>query len=97
MVMNGISDEQLAAFLEGKLSENEKTEVDRAMDVDMLEVLGVARRALKQGRLPSLDEMDRSELLHSVRKPLAMAGFLGDTGCGDDLFSEDGTDEPSGC
>lgn len=44
---NGIiSDEQLAAYLEGALSEHDAELVKQYMDVDTLEVLNVSQRAL---------------------------------------------------
>lgn len=42
-----ISDEQLAAYLEGSLSEFENELVERNMDVDTLEVLSVSQKAMR--------------------------------------------------
>lgn len=88
MAMSSISDEQLAAFLDERLPEEGRAEVMAAMDVDSLEVLGVSRRALRQGRLPSWEDADVDEVFRVVRRPLAMAGFLGDSDV-DDGFTDD--------
>ena len=45
---NKISDEELAAYLEGMLSDKESAMVDAAMDIDTLEVLNVSRKALDE-------------------------------------------------
>lgn len=45
---NKISDEELAAYLEGMLSEENSARVDAAMDIDTLEVLNVSRKALDE-------------------------------------------------
>ena len=45
---NKISDEELAAYLEGMLSDKESAMVDAAMDIDTLEILNVSRKALDE-------------------------------------------------
>ena len=81
--ISGISDEELAAYLEHALPTEENERVEAAMDVDTLEVLGVARRALAEFEagetvLPSWDEVDTGNAFRRIGEPLAMAGFLGD-------------------
>lgn len=45
---NKISDEELAAYLEGMLSEQDTAKVDNAMDIDTLEILSVSRQAMNE-------------------------------------------------
>ena len=45
---NKISDEELAAYLEGMLSDKESAMVDAAMDIDTLEILNVSRKAIDE-------------------------------------------------
>ncbi len=97
--ISGISDEELAAYLEHALPAEENERVEAAMDVDTLEVLGVARRALAEFEvgetvLPSWDEVDTGDAFRRIGEPLAMAGFLGDEGDErDEEVEEDGEDE----
>lgn len=97
--ISGISDEELAAYLEHALQAEENERVEAAMDVDTLEVLGVARRALAEFEvgetvLPSWDEVDTGDAFRRIGEPLAMAGFLGDEGDErDEEVEEDGEDE----
>lgn len=81
---NKISDEELAAYLEGMLSEKESARVDAAMDVDTLEVLSVSRKAIDEFpsenviSLPSWGNVSAASI-QPMYEPLAMAGFLGDS------------------
>lgn len=81
---NKISDEALAAYLEGMLSDKESTMVDAAMDVDTLEILNVSRKALDEFptdniiSLPSWENVAAASI-RPMYEPLAMAGFLGDS------------------
>lgn len=90
---NKISDEELAAFLEGMLPGDNSQRVDSFMDVDTLEVMSVARKALDQFpsekviQLPTWDN-NSPVTLPTIYSPLAMAGFLGDSNA-DDTFDED--------
>ena len=90
-----ISDEELATYLDGMLSDGESAKVDAAMDVDMFEVLNVSRKAMDEfhaGKVipfPSWDTVD-SPSVQPDYEPLAMAGFLGDDNAGDPY--DDGTD-----
>ena len=81
---NKISDEELAAYLEGMLSDKESAMVDAAMDIDMIEILNVSRKALDEFptdnviSLPSWDNVAAASI-RPMYEPLAMAGFLGDS------------------
>lgn len=81
---NKISDEELAAYLEGMLSDKESAMVDAAMDIDTLEILNVSRKALDEFptdnviSLPSWDNVAAASI-RPMSEPLAMAGFLGDS------------------
>ncbi len=83
-LFNKISDEELAAYLEGMLSEKESARVDAAMDVDTLEVLSVSRKAIDEFpsenviSLPSWGNVSAASI-RPMYEPLAMAGFLGDS------------------
>ena len=90
---NKISDEELAAYLEGMLSEKESAKVDTAMDIDTLEVLSVSRKAMDEFpsdniiTLPSWGNVVATSV-HPIYEPLAMAGFLGDSNA-DETADED--------
>lgn len=81
---NKISDEELAAYLEGLLSDKDSALVDAAMDIDTLEILNVSRKALDEFHadnvisLPSWENV-AATLIRPMYEPLAMAGFLGDS------------------
>ena len=81
---NKISDEELAAYLEGMLSDKESAEIDAAMDIDTLEILNVSRRAIDEFpsdnviTLPSWNNVAAASI-RPMYEPLAMAGFLGDS------------------
>lgn len=81
---NKISDEELAAYLEGMLSKKESARVDAAMDIDTLEILNVSRKAMEELpsnnviSLPSWDNVAAISI-PSMYEPLAMAGFLGES------------------
>ena len=83
---NKISDEELAAYLEGMLSEQDTAKVDNAMDIDTLEILSVSRQAMNEFHkdtvieLPSWKNVSAaSASIRPLYEPLAMAGFLGDS------------------
>ena len=81
---NKISDEELAAYLEGMLSDKESAMVDAAMDIDTLEIIKVSRKALDEFptdniiSLPSWENVAAASI-RTMYEPLAMAGFLGDS------------------
>lgn len=82
--INKISDEELAAYLEGMLSDKESAMVDAAMDIDTLEILNVSRKAIDEFpsdnviTLPSWGNVAAASI-RPMYEPLAMAGFLGDS------------------
>lgn len=90
---NKISDEELAAYLEGMLSLEDTSRIDAAMDIDTLEVLSVAGKALDEFpsdnvvSLPSWNNVAATSV-HHIYTPMAMAGFLGDSNS-DETFEED--------
>ncbi len=79
-----ITDEQLAAYIEGLVSCGQQERVERNMDVETLEVLGVSRKALEEFdggnviALPSWDNCASHDGSPRMYNPLAMCGFLGD-------------------
>ena len=79
-----ISDEQLAAYLDGMLSDKASAMIDAAMDSDTIEVLNVSRKALDECpsgniiSLPSWNNVAAAPPVCSIYEPMAMAGFLGD-------------------
>lgn len=81
---NKISDEELAAYLEGMLSDKESAMVDAVMDIDTLEILNVSRKALDEFptdnviSLPSWENVATASI-RPMYEPLAMAGFLGES------------------
>ena len=96
---NEISDEELAAYLEGMLSDKESAMVDAAMDIDMFEILNVSRKALDEFStdnvisLPSWDNVAAASI-RPMYEPLAMAGFLGDSNADETADEEiEGDDE----
>ena len=90
---NKISDEELAAYLEGMLSDKESAMVDAAMDIDTFEILNVSRNALGEFptdnviSLPSWDNV-AAAAIRPMYEPLAMAGFLGDSNAGETADEE---------
>lgn len=93
---NKISDEELAAYLEGMLSEKESARIDAAMDIDTLEVLSVSRKAIDEFpsenviSLPSWGNVSAASI-RPMYEPLAMAGFLGDSNA--DETADEGIEE----
>ena len=94
---NKISDEELAAYLEGMLSVEDTSRIDAAMDIDTLEVLSVAGKALDEFpsdnvvSLPSWNNVAATSV-HPIYTPMAMAGFLGDSNS-DETFEEDSEED----
>lgn len=90
---NKISDEELAAYLEGMLSSEDAARIDAGMDIDTLEVLSVAGKALDEFpsdnvvSLPSWNNVAAASV-RPLYTQMAMAGFLGDSNSGD-TFEED--------
>ena len=90
---NKISNEELAAYLEGMLSDKDSVMVDAAMDIDTLEILNVSRKALGEFptdniiSLPSWDNVTAASI-RPMYEPLAMAGFLGDSNADETVDEE---------
>ena len=95
---NKISDEELAAYLEGMLSEKESARIDAAMDIDTLEILNVSRKAIDEFpsdnviTLPSWGNVAAASI-RPMYEPLAMAGFLGDSNVDETADEESDTDD----
>lgn len=95
---NKISDEELAAYLEGMLSEKESARIDAAMDIDTLEILNVSRKAIDEFpsdsviTLPSWGNVAAASI-RPMYEPLAMAGFLGDSNADETADEESDTDD----
>ncbi len=93
---NKISDEELAAYLEGMLSDKESAKVEAAMDIDTLELLNVSRKAVDEFpsdnviSLPSWGNVAAASI-RPMYEPLAMAGFLGNSNA--DETAEEETEE----
>lgn len=94
---NKISDEELAAYLEGMILEKESAKVGAAMDIDTLEILNVSRKALDEFpsenviSLPLWENVAASSI-RPMYEPLAMAGFLGESNA-DETADEDDFDD----
>lgn len=94
--LNKISDEELATYLEGMLSDKETAMVDAAMDIDTLEILNVSRKALDEFptdnviSLPSWENVATASI-RPMYEPFAMAGFLGDSNA--NQLANEGNDE----
>ena len=95
---NKISDEELAAYLEGMLSDKESAMVDAAMDIDTFEILNVSRKALDAFptdnviSLPSWDNVAAASI-RPMHEPFAIAGFLGDSNADETADEESDTDD----
>lgn len=81
-----ISDEKLAAYIDGTLSSLEKRKIEESMDVDTMEVINVSKAALSdasklRNRLPRWSDIKNALLQTDAENQLsslAMAGFLGE-------------------
>lgn len=95
---NKISDEELAAYIEGMLSEKESARIDANMDIDTLEILNVSRKAMDEFpsdnviTLPSWGNVAAASI-RPMYEPLAMAGFLGDSNADETADEESDTDD----
>lgn len=97
---NKISDEELAAYLDGILPEQEIKRINNEMDVDTFEVLSVSRQAMNDFSsdkiidLPSWENVSvKSTSFKSLTDTLAMAGFLGETNSDEDELEETENDK----
>lgn len=80
-----ISEEELAAYIDGRLSQTRSRDLESSLTDDTLELLGVSRAAIEEIHKENVVVFPRwSDLastvnpFHRQRNPLAMAGFLGD-------------------
>ena len=79
-----ISDEELAAYLDGMLSDDALAKVEGAMDIEMLEVVNVSRKAINEFPLDNVISLPSwgnvaAASIQPMYEPLAMAGFLGES------------------
>lgn len=79
-----ISDEELAAYLDGMLSDDALAKVEGAMDIEMLEVVNVSRKAINEFPLDNVISLPSwgnvaAASIPPMYEPLAMAGFLGES------------------
>lgn len=88
---NKISDEELAAYLEGMLADKDVALINQGMDLDTYEMFNVSRQAMNEFssdeivELPSWDEVEvSSAAIKPLYQPFAMAGFLGDVSVDDE-------------
>lgn len=94
---NKISDEELAAYLEGMLSGEDTARIDAAMDIDTLEILNVSGKALEEFPednvipLPAWNNVAAASAT-PIYRPMAMAGFLGDSNA-DDTIDDDSEED----
>ena len=97
---NKISDEELAAYLDGIMSDNDSSELEANMDIDTLEVLNVSRKALSELNpdnvvtLPFWENIAASPI-QPLHNPFALAGFLGDCNEDESKFIDNIIDEES--
>jgi hypothetical protein len=95
---NKISDEELAAYIEGMLSEKESARIEANMDIDTLEILNVSRKAIDEFpsgnviTLPSWGNVAAAST-RPMYESLAMAGFLGDSNADETADEESVTDD----
>lgn len=96
-----ISDEKLAAYIDGMLSAEESIGIESYMDIDTQEVLNVASKAVNQGKsshrsiLPKWEHIyGGMSIFENYAAPLAMAGFLGEEKETDD--DTEGSNEETG-
>lgn len=80
-----ISEEELAAYIDGRLSQTRSHDLESSLTDDTLELIGVTRAAIEEVPKENIVLFPRwSDLASTVnpffrqRNPLAMAGFLGD-------------------
>ena len=89
--MKPITEEELAAYIDGSLSASRLADVEASLTDDRLELLGVTRAAVRKvpgdkgAHFPGWKDVPASSVpVFRLHNPLAMAGFLGDEE-GDDM------------
>ena len=80
-----ITDEELAAYIDGHLSRSRSRDIESSLTDDTMELIGITRAAIEEipeGRTVIFPRWSkRAAAAHPFfrqRNPLAMAGFLGD-------------------
>ena len=94
-----ISEEELAAYIDGRLSASRSAELESSLTDDTIELLGVTRAAIEKVPKDNVvifpnwsDLTATSNPFFRQRNPLAMAGFLGDEDS-DDMATNEPEDE----
>lgn len=80
-----ISEEELAAYIDGRLSASRSADLESSLTDDTIELMGVTRAAIEKVPKDNVvifpkwsDLSASSNPFFRQRNPLAMAGFLGD-------------------
>ena len=94
-----ITEEDLAAYIDGRLSASRSAELESSLTDDTIELLGVTRAAVEKVPKDNVvifpkwsDLSASSNPFFRQRNPLAMAGFLGDEDNEDIATDEDEKD-----
>ena len=94
-----ISEEELAAYIDGRMSASRSAELESSLTDDTIELLGVTRAAIEKVPKDNVvifpkwsDQTATSNPFFRHRNPLAMAGFLGDEDS-DDMATDESEDE----
>lgn len=91
--INKISDEELAAYLDGMLTDVDSAKIDAMMDIDTFEILNVSRKAIDEFpsdnviALPPWGNVAAASI-RPMYESLAMAGFLGESNIEDDIYDD---------
>lgn len=100
---NKISEEELAAYIDGRLSASRSTALESSLTDDTIELLGVTRAAVEKVPKDNVvlfpkwrDLSASSNPFFRQRNPLAMAGFLGDEDNEDMATDESDNEKESG-
>lgn len=94
-----ISEEELAAYIDGRLFAPRSAELESSLTDDTIELLGVTRSAIEKVPKDNVvifpkwsDLTATSNPFFRQQNPLAMAGFLGDEDS-DDMATDEPEDE----
>lgn len=98
-----ISEEELAAYIDGRLSASRSADLESSLTDDTIELLGVARAAIVKVPKDNViffpkwsDLSASSNPFFRQQSPFAMAGFLGDEDNEDMATDESENDNDSG-
>lgn len=93
------SEEELAAYIDGRLSASRSADLESSLTDDTIELLGVTRAAVEKVpkdnvvNFPKWTDLSASSNpFFRQRNPLAMAGFLGDED-NEDMATDEFEDE----